>query len=102
MRQGLRDEIAHELSEAVVNVIRGIGTSRAAADGQAALRRGMQTASRYAGDLTEDALDEGRRFVRYANREMRDHPMAAFGAGLAIGALVGMMIAHRPNTIDSQ
>jgi ElaB/YqjD/DUF883 family membrane-anchored ribosome-binding protein len=96
MRQGLRDEIANELSEAVVNVIRGLGSSKGVVEGQAALRQGLRGASRYAGDLTDDALDEGRKFVRFANRELRDHPMAAFGAGLAIGALVGMMIAHRP------
>lgn len=102
MREGLRDEIANELSEAVVNVIRRLGSSRGVTEGRAAVRRGMETAHRVAGDLAEDAADEGRRIIRYANRELRDHPMAAFGAGLAIGALVGMMIAHRPDhTIDS-
>ncbi len=102
MRQGLKDEIANELSDAVINVIRGLGANRNVIDGQAAVRRGVQTASRYAGDLADDALDEGRRLVRFANRELRDHPMAAFGAGLAIGALVGMMISHRPGErVDS-
>lgn len=102
MREALKEEIAQELSEAVVNLFRKAGGSRAVLGGERALRRGVDTASRYAADLADDARDEGRRLIRYANRELRDHPVAAFGAGLAIGALLGMMLTHRSSdALDS-
>jgi ElaB/YqjD/DUF883 family membrane-anchored ribosome-binding protein len=102
MREALKEEIAQELSEAMLNLFRRAGGSRAVTDGERALRRGLDTASRYAGDLAEDARDEGRRLIRYANRELREHPVAAFGAGLAIGALVGMILTHRAHdALDS-
>lgn len=102
MRDALKEEIAQELSEAVVNLFRKAGGSRAVVDGEKALRRGMDTASRYAADLAGDARDESRRIIRYANRELREHPIAAFGAGLAIGTLLGMMLTHRSNgALDS-
>lgn len=102
MRDALKEEIAQELSEAVVNLFRKAGGSRAVLDGEKTLRRGVETATRYAADLAEDARGEGRRIIRYANRELREHPVAAFGAGLAIGALLGMMLTHRTNdALDS-
>jgi ElaB/YqjD/DUF883 family membrane-anchored ribosome-binding protein len=102
MRDALKAEIANELSDAFINVLRRVGGARGLADGREAVRKSMEAATRYAGDFAEDAADEGRKLVRFANRELRDHPMAAFGAGLAIGALVGMMIAHRNDAaIDS-
>lgn len=95
MREALKDEIAQELSEAVINLFRKAGGSRAVVDGERAIRRGVDSASRYAADLADDARDEGRRIIRYANRELREHPIAAFGAGLAIGTLVGMILTRR-------
>ena len=62
-----------------------------------ALRDGVKQARRYAGELADDAQESSRKFVKYANQELRDHPFAAFGAGLAIGALIGMVVASRVN-----
>jgi ElaB/YqjD/DUF883 family membrane-anchored ribosome-binding protein len=102
MREALKEEIAHELSEAVANVIRRMGSNRTMAEGRRAMRQGMETASRYAHDLADDARGETRRLVRTANRELREHPIAAFGAGLALGALIGMLVAqHHDDAVDS-
>lgn len=97
MRNGLKEEIAQEVGEAVVNVIRRLGDSQTVQDGERALRDGVKQARRYAGELADDAQESSRKFVKYANQELRDHPFAAFGAGLAIGALIGMVVASRVN-----
>ena len=106
MRQTLKDELAHEIGDAVAQLIKRAGADRLVAhtlaDGRAAVRHSVDRATRVAADLADDARAEGERLARRANREMRDHPLATLAVGAALGTIVGLLIAQpRGPTIRS-
>jgi ElaB/YqjD/DUF883 family membrane-anchored ribosome-binding protein len=101
MSTDIKDEIARQIGDTLAQVLKRIGDSRPVVNAERAVGETYGQVRRYADDLTHDAEITGRKFVRYANRELRDHPFATLGAGVALGVLVGMVIARQSSTIDS-
>lgn len=107
MRQDFKDEIAHEIGDAVTQLIKRVGADRVITakltDGREAVRDGIRNAKTYAIDLADDAREESLRLARRANREMRDHPLATLAVGAALGTIFGILISQtgRSHTIRS-
>jgi len=101
MSTDIKDEIARQIGDTLTHILKRAGDSRVVHDGQRAVNETYGQVRRYADDLTHDAEVSGRKFVRYANRELRDHPFATLGAGVALGVLLGMVIARATDSLDS-
>jgi ElaB/YqjD/DUF883 family membrane-anchored ribosome-binding protein len=107
MRQDFKEEIAHEIGDAVTQLIKRVGADRivasSLADGRAIVRDNIHRATEYAGDLADDARAESIRVARRAAREMRDHPLATLAVGAALGTIFGILVSQssRSRTIRS-
>lgn len=107
MSQDFKEEIAHEIGDAVTQLIKRVGADRIVAstlaDGREAVRDGIHRATSYAGDLADEARAESVRLARRASREMRDHPLATLAVGAALGTIFGIVISQssRSHTIRS-
>lgn len=106
MRQDFKEEIAHEIGDAVTQLIKRVGADRIVAstlaDGREAVRDSIHWATSYAGDIADDARAEGVRIARRASREMREHPLATLAVGAALGTIFGILIAQpKSRTIRS-
>jgi ElaB/YqjD/DUF883 family membrane-anchored ribosome-binding protein len=102
MRQDFKEEIAHEIGDAVTQLIKRVGADRIVAstlaDGREAVRDSVHRATAYAHDLADDARAESVRLARRASREMREHPLATLAVGAALGTIFGILVAQSSRT----
>ena len=97
MAETLVREIADDINNAVQRALHRMTTEAHALsrDARRAAMRGGDAAVNAADAFAQDTATRGRRAVRFASRELRDHPMSTLAAGAVLGAIAAFVLTRR-------
>jgi len=97
MAETLVREIADDINNAVQRALHRMTTQAHALSREArrAAMRGGDAAANAADTFAQDTATQSRRAVRFANRELRDHPISTLAAGAVLGAIAAYVLTRR-------